>query len=248
MRIFITIAMAVFAMLLSAEACAQESQQYEPMLQDGTVFMYFRYGRIETPEVCGYYTSTVVGDDTIDGIQCKKVVINEYGKTHEEYWREEDGVVYLYTITDTEDGTEWKFVPMMNFNLNKGDSVDNSTYVKKVDYVETLDGVRKRITLHGMATFPLVWIEGIGANNEVAYITAMPLAGTVLHYLVGCYRNDMRIFSYEDFFKESTSAPVIKAETPVENNVIYNLDGNKISEPYPGQVYITDGKKKLKTQ
>lgn len=142
------------------------------------------------PENGMYYTTvTVVGDISVNGIDCKRLMTTAKGSDAVSYSAgyEKDGKVYVLAGNDF----ELKF----DFNVGIGATLfGNATDIETI----TVNGVdRRKITFENGA---FAWIEGIGQAVNNCEPTASEKPVGFQTYTLACNENGTTVFTYDDFF------------------------------------------------
>lgn len=160
------------------------------------------------------------------------------------YISEKDGRLYYSKDLQNIDMT----IPEIDMNLKEGD-VFIGHLVTKVDSICVNGIVRKRIALRtdGILQKTACFVEGIGADNDsYRALSKLPEWETgIPNYLMEVRDASGKvIFTQRDFTAPSYGAGVGQInDDETRSETIYDLKGNAVSSPEPGEIYIKRGKK-----
>ena len=195
---------------------------------------------------------TIVGDTIVGGLNCKKAIsvqlVGGYVIQNTELYLERDNVIY--SVYRNEDGNLDSII-LMDFNLKKGEQItwgDKSRrfYVLDEDTI-TVNGISRRRMIMGYPPDREItrWVEGIGESIETITI----LFPSEIYYARSTFDeftiNDKVIFTYDDFFKDSSAGLAAPVTLPSNDDRIYNLKGQRIASPQKGEIIIRNGKKSI---
>lgn len=142
-------------------------------------------------------------------------------------------------------------IPLIDMTPRPGEDITTYTYnytgaetlgkltPKRIDNINARGVERKRITISD--TDNIYWVEGIGSSTLDFWATEMtrPSRG-IVYTFKGCYDGDECIFTAEDFTLPAAaigdiSDDAVAADRP---EVIYDLQGRRVTAPRPGELYI----------
>lgn len=240
----------IFLMLsvlcLSLPSLAEDT--YKPLLTDGKVWKYAIVNAANREDTVGYCTASVCGDTIVGERVCRKICVSDDSHTTPNRYiaaYEENEKVYRIK----EDGTDYL---LFDFGLKKGNDV-NAGYVLDEDLITVNGQSRKRLMIDpgidDLTSESDYWIyylvEGIGVNKD-EFIKLGITTGDEYCCLLSCFENNVCVFTKEDFTQTPTGiVPVNRIRQ--QNKSLYNIQGNKITSPQIGEIYISAGKKYLKS-
>lgn len=249
--------------LLCSVIGAMAQTEYKKMLVDGRRWEAYN---------CNYENGirlryTVVGDTVVKGITAKKIQSEdlEAGEIAPDYRivYEKNGMTYLWY----KEG----FVPLMNFNVDLGESIDliypngelrGGLYLlpEDISYYKIENVVRKDILLITGGTIARLstndWIEGIGCRLKEGFITQFDYESNMDRFwgfsaISHCYQGDKCLYDVQQagFYEKvndlsSLDGPVV-ATDGVEDDIVYDLMGKRVYDPKPGRIYITSSGKRF---
>lgn len=179
------------------------------------------------------------GDTIVGGYACKILVHTSNEYTWKSVLLEEDRIIYRYDESTNE------FLPLMDFNLHKGDKVGDWGFVLSEDSVEAKSINYRRLAIGYEAAEPLAyWVEGIGASKD-NWITLFDTHIGEYSYMQECCENGKCIFSASDFIKDGISGITSPKVDSLKENTLYDLQGRKRSYLRKGD-FIQNGKKYMK--
>ncbi|MDE6379440.1 MAG: hypothetical protein K2L11_03135, partial [Muribaculaceae bacterium] len=150
---------------------------------------------------------------------------------------EEDGVVWVFSWEDK------KYIPMVDFNLEVGDSLFNGwTVAWKERFV--IEGIERYVLAIQNSAFRIVdyWVEGIGAVGDT-YVTPLIVPTCYIwSRIIECKIGDRCLLQYDKMDSYLSDVRALKADRE-DDAPIYDMLGRRISTPAPGQLYIQGGKK-----
>lgn len=177
------------------------------------------------------------GDTIVSDHNCKILVHTNSEYTWKSILWEDDKTIYKY------DESTKTFLPLMNFNLRKGDKVGKWGHVLSEDNVEVNNIVYRRLAIGYEGEVPLAyWVEGIGASKDY-WITLFETHIGEYSYMQECCENGKCIFSVADFSKEETSGITMSQVVHPKDDSLYDLQGRKRSNIIKGKMFIQNGKK-----
>lgn len=212
------------------------------------------------------FSCTVVGDETIDGRVCKKVVYeNLTNDLPEGVSGTDSGVYYLFDNGGTILCHGSADYMLLDFNLRKGDrfgihSVDSEELdglykrvVKADDRIKVKGRSYRRLTIadeNGNITD--YWVEGIGSANSdyMSQSFVKPTNGIVESEpkLMSVRNGDGEvIFEYSDFATTNTIAgldeDIISNDSSAKSGRMFDVFGRELRSVPDSGIYIIDGKK-----
>lgn len=247
------IMMSYFALLIAEQP--YDNGGYLPILVDGRLWTYgdSMAGHSKYPIIHQWSYCKIEKDSIFDGRIWKKIIgwssIIPESLTFTSYNHEGDGVIYF--SGKDENGKryfseDFKYIDM---NLKVGDDFGIGEVIK-VDSINVRGVVRKRISMNSCRPTEqeAFFVEGIGASSD-AYIDLGPgdhsETGYIRYLLSVTDENGNVIFTQEDFRAPSYSeSGIVGVEDDAQNDDrIYDLYGQPVSNPLPGSIYICRGKK-----
>lgn len=187
--------------------------------------------------------TVIVGADTIVDNKVCKILISSFDNKEEPDRKsvvyEEDGKVYMYGSVYGE-----VFFLIMDFNMKKGDK-----YYQYEDEYRTItdtgtivvNGVERR---YWVVDNKGLWVEGIGYNNDFAWLAPVVSHCGIYDYMEACYDNGELMFSKSDFDNIVTGINSLKADRDTDHSGrIYNLSGEQVNGMEGGGIYIKNGRK-----
>lgn len=232
-----------------------ENEQYLPIMVDGRLWTYgdSMAGHSKYPIIHQWYYSKIEKDTVYDGKRWKKIIkwsnVRPEELIYTNYYHEEAGVVYFSGWDEADKpffSNEYKRIDM---NLKVGDDFGIGEVIK-VDSINVRGVVRKRISMNSCRPTEqeAFFVEGIGASSN-AYVDLGPgdhsETGYIRYLLSVTDENGNVIFTQEDFRAPSYSeSGIVGVEDDAQNDDrIYDLYGQPVSNPLPGSIYIRRGKK-----
>lgn len=241
------------ACALSALGCHAE---YLPFLEVGKWWAVVE--RDHNGNALNYWKVAVASTEMINGRECFNVIsrriypdINEDGEREwigvktpfnllQKTYYEDNGTIY--EMGYVKDQEEPVFVQLFMLDMSGLDRV----YMTTVE----VDGVERNAAY---LEYRDAWlIEGIGASTNF-WGTTIPISSHLVVHTVDMleyYKDGRLIFTQEDFENlippTSDNIEEIPDQTPQEDMPLMNLQGKRVTEPHPGEIYITGGKKVLK--
>lgn len=228
--------------------CAQTaSADHTAMFPDGKSWTNIRWGGDWEYDRSRY---TITGDTIVGGMKCKKAIsvqlVGEYVFQNTELYLERNNVIY--SVYTDEHGNLDSII-LMDFNLKKGEQItwgekSRRFYVLDEDTI-TVNGISRRRMIMGYPPDREItrWVEGIGESNE----TITRLFPSEIYYARSTFDeftlDGEVIFTYDDFFKDSSAGLVSPVSLPPTDDGIYNLNGQRTTAPRKGEIVIKNGKK-----
>lgn len=217
-----------------------DTNTYKPLLTDGKSWKWETHHEMWNKDT--YATITVCGDSIVGGKKCKKLLFGDISD-EDSYYKvayEDDGAVYTYYDN--------KFVKVLDFNMQIGDVTDGGHY-KVVDKdVVDLEGetVRRiKLQLNDWSDKYIVWTEGVGPNTNY-YYTALAIVDGTSQRMIECRDNGKLIYSADDFMQGwGTNGIAAPAVGKASHGTTYDLSGRATTTTKRGEVYISDGKKRV---
>lgn len=233
--------MVFVSMLLSLSAFAQEQTESKPFFTDGKCWLYWHHPTIDESY---YFTLTVVGDTVVEGKDAKILLrdnlydgISGLPRTSKEVYLEENGKIFMYSPE-----SEQKFLPLFDFNVRKGDKVNDRLVVEDVFTPDYL-GQPTRFIWFGGTSY---WIEGIGANNNLIMMydnEGLFPTGGIGSQLLQCFDNGRIIFDSEDIkIVYQRLAGVNDIQMRPDSDTVYDLYGRRVQSPEKGKIYVKGAK------
>lgn len=236
---------------LGMSLCANAQKTYLPILEIGKRWTYINYavsGELHQPAVPwsweaismaeenGHQIFTLLYEDSVpDDSEIKyEGMKNEY---------EEDGVLWSYSYEECE------YMPMIDFNLEVGDIVDDWYEIiwKAPAIIEGVERCVIALQIPG-TTKVNYWIEGIGAIDDI-YISPviMPIGERI--YMTECRMGYTCLFDINHLDDYLADVNISEIKSPMNKKeweaVFYDILGRRIAEPASGQFYIRNGKKHI---
>lgn len=245
--------------MLSAIGRMAAQGNANPILSEGKVWIYnARYSG--DSDFLVYFT--VVGTEEIDGMTCYRIdktpdILQLSGDSF--LLHEENGKLSVRYV-DQDGNASW--FPLIDFSLGVNDEreigiVDleggyephSGTSLKVTgDHKIVVNGVGRRKM--NLSEIPwdtgTVWVEGIGAAYFEGLLTWFkypePDNGIFLKGFKECQLNGKTIFTRADFGDlnsvKGITDTTVDAEAP-----IYDIMGRRVTDLFPGSIYIRDGRK-----
>lgn len=168
---------------------------YDEMLTDGTIWECLEVGT-EQPDLKNIYTIQVKGDTIVGNRRCKQIYSPEYDIQKTLF--EEGRKVYVVN----EDGNP---KVLLDFNLQKGDRLDETTIVVDVWNQENLGHRYRTITIDmgfdcasyfAGDTTPWAYdlIEGIGVSKDQYLMQCFINQENTFSYLMRCWKDDTLVY------------------------------------------------------
>ena len=245
-RLFLTVTVFLSAFFM-VEGLAAQKKSYLPILEIGKEWTYNVYGKYlhHPAEPWGMKATEIVEEDGhqvfvryhtgIDFDSIRPEVQCMY--TSKEY--EEDGVLWWYSYEHQ------MYVPMVDFNLEVGDVVDDWCEVvwKGPVVIEGIERCLIALQPYGASMgYYAYWCEGIGAIDDI-YMTSLPAHIGESVRMTECWQGDTCLFRYDDMENYISEVRSIIGENP--DAPLYDLYGRRIVAPVPGQLYIRNGRKHI---
>ncbi len=225
--------------------------------QDGMTIKYDGYmaGIMnDEPFDCRY---EIVGDTVAFHVPSKKVEFYKRGrKLYTCALFDINGQVYYTGYHGVK-----SFKPFVVYDLQIGDASymwDPPIVVTDIFEIEIDGSMRKVIKFSdeeetGNLAFYGYWVEGVGPHWGHGFFYS--LFGYDWMYLKGLYRDGECLFSYDSLYRTDGIGSIpskdtesgIYEESDVTDTPFYNLQGQRIARPVPGQPYIRNGKKYMGT-
>ena len=212
-----------------------KGEAYKPILEIGKSWVYQRYffpdSTMKHPKP--FFKATVESKSIEDGKEIFKVLITDEYDFEPDYALayEENGILYYFSTEHME------YVPMMDFNLEVGETIlEGRRKIIKKEY-EMIEGTSRCVITFQNGH---IWIEGIGSPYNLS-ITEMPIALSLRSKIIQCSMGDKVIFK-DDNLNAYLSVPYIPREYS-KDDAIYDLDGNYVDNPQKGHIYIQNSKK-----
>ena len=236
-----------FALLCISTVGAKE---YKPMLTDGKLWKWVEENIMQGNHI---YSIAVYGDTIVRGQTCKRIyfrpedfnpsdVSSLSGDCLAAY--EEDGCVYVDDILFQNQG---KFVKMLDFNMQVGETLFGYIKVANEDYKEINGDRVRRIKFRNSYKDVSVWVEGIGpCNNYYSTPLPVPTNGYMGDRMLECYDNGKLIYTADDFLKGwDTNGIALPTAEKTAGGTTYDISGKPTNAPHKGEIYIKDGKKQV---
>lgn len=240
------------------------------MGQNGDYFMFtdgrnWRYEYLEPDEqkqgggkkgYIKYDFVLKVGDDAVfDGHQCKEILSDGIdGMSLYAYGYEEGGCVILYALASIPaffaPFPTGQWVTLYDFNVQKDSHCQMGAFccdnmiVNEIGLMEDANH-RKRRYMSLSDAKNMAWpkryaVEGIGSSFGLFEFTNSITDGSGSRF-VGCYDDDVCIFSAEDF--NSLSLGIHAVQTLMRNYAVFDLQGRRLNAKPSKGLYIQNGKK-----
>lgn len=245
-------------MLMAAVLCQMTATAAEPVLKDGKAWITEDFYTFDAPATRPQTRYEVAGDTIVSGRDCKKVVmtgLNTDIPSMTFAWYEEDGRGYCHDFN-----ASGEFVLMYDLSAQAGEKVGNAGLVLDT-FTMTLSGIERRVVKveHGAVenTHTVIyndyWIEGVGPVNGRLAADQIRVTSGSYYYggtkVLKCYDGERLIFDRDEFdraLKEVTAIDGIALDCEDgADDAIYDLNGIRVSDPEPGKIYISKGKKLL---
>lgn len=198
------------------------------------------------------YTIEVIKDTIVDNKICKVMLRAADGETDKIVGYEDNGMIY-YVYSALNNPQQNFFLPYMNFNANKGETLQKYSFVDEVYTLEPNGGItvteedvvngRKVITLSNGAQ----WVEGIGASlgenhwlTDIYYAIPTGPGAWIIDRdeMLECRQDGELIWSSSDFADIK-----IVAFRKDAKSIIFDLQGRRVVKPIEGHCYIRSNKK-----
>ena len=235
------------AFLMPSDAFA--SKTYLPILEVGKKWTYINYavsGELNKPAVPWTWEAIDMTEE--DGHQVFTLLYEDtesddsstgYEFTKNEY--EADGV--LWYLSEEYGG----YVPMIDFNMEVGDTIDGYEEVIWKGPV-VIEGVERCVIVLQIPGREDVyyWIEGIGSVDDVS-ITPMPMVTGERTRMTECWMGGTCLFDINrmDEYMDPYVSEIRQMVGTAEDAPLYDILGRRITIPAPGQLYIQGGKKHI---
>ncbi|MDE5849600.1 MAG: hypothetical protein K2H38_05620 [Muribaculaceae bacterium] len=240
----------VYVSALIMADTAYASKTYLPTLEIGKKWTYINYavsGELHQPAVPWTWETISMTDE--DGLHIFTLLYDDavpddseikYESTKNEY--EKDGVLWSYSYEECE------YMPMVDYNLEVGDMVDDWYEVIWKGPVIIEDVERCVIALRIPGAIKVnYWIEGIGAIDDI-YLSPVVMHIGERSRMTECRMGDKCLFDYsrmDEYMSGIDLSGVKPLSDDEESAPIYDILGRRITEPTPGQLYIQSGKKHI---
>lgn len=225
-------------MLIISQSILAEGKSHK-LLVNGRTWNYMSY---YYPKHSGEVPDTVYGSMTIDGPyefdgrQCYKLS-NVSLEEAINFFYEQDGKVYFYDIIVKNHKYYYEWKLDFNFNLNAGEDgvISVDTILVNNEYYRRLNFSRD------------VWIEGIGSLESALLSSWGEVPGTFIgSEVISVYDGDKCIFTTDNFRQPAVSTTGLQdLKSQHKTEVVYDLQGRRLSTIPPKGVYIQNGKKIL---
>ena len=241
-----------FLCLLSAVTASAQEKVYEPLLEDGKVWVYeHHYVDINFNFLACESRDWIEGDTVIDGRSLYKMYSIDYyeedARPTVSYWYEEGGKVYNYNFV------QGKSYLVYDFMLSKGDALppDLPGYigipecrVEEVDTICIRGHYRRRLSL-SYHYEGRCWVEGVGTPGRVYESLGHLVSDGKRYYLKSCYVGNSCIFEEGDFEAESCGTLGVRQHDAASGETvrIHDLSGRRLITPPSHGVYIRGGRK-----
>lgn len=191
----------------------------------------------------------VEGPEEFEHIMCKKVSYRLEDRDSEETGLvcSHDGIMY-------ERGYMGMLMPRFDFRLEVGEralpNVPDSEVVA-VDDIEVKGYIRRRLTFKGLTNDSQwkYWVQGIGANSGNDMLPREEMEDLSEIYYPGsfvrCEENGKIVFSAEDFQTPPAGVRSVNVNDEDESELVYQLNGTRVSTLRPGAIMIKSGRKYL---
>ena len=242
----------IFLCLLSAVTAIAQEKVYEPLLEDGKVWVYeHHYVDINFNFLTCESRDWIEGDTVIYGRSLYKMYSIDYyeedARPTVSYWYEEGGKVYNYNYV------QGKSYLVYDFTLSKGDALppDLPGYigipecqVEEVDTICVHGHYRRRLSL-SYHYEGRCWVEGVGTPGRVYESLGHLVSDGKRYYLKSCYVGDSCIFVEDDFEAESCGTLGVRQHDAASGETvrIHDLSGRRLITPPLHGVYIRGGRK-----
>ncbi len=225
-------------------------QAYLPVLTEGRMWKLsytYRNSRHDIPDA--YMTITVDGDSIVDGKICKKLLVD--------YRNLAEAVYPKYIVAYESNGRVYRIDKdgenhlVMDISFHIGDVFDDINVVLKEDYI-VINGIRRKLLMidsgidHANGEYIYYMVEGIGLSKDEFVNMGLIDENIYFHRLIACYDNGRRIFSAADFPNEGTNGLTTFQVVSQKDNTLYDLQGRKRSDIMKGEIFIQNGKKRIK--
>lgn len=223
----------------------EEAYQYLPLFEEGKRWVVETCVNYDTKKEYYFYNVYCASEEIIDGEQIFTLIsINEKDDTESQTYllKERDRKIYIW------DDSYNNWLISLDFNAKKGELTDHNKELSNMGcYVcdegfTSMNGYVRRWLFINDLTY---WIEGIGSPTFAHMSNGpLPTCGGVpfkTGRIVECYKNDVLLFSYDDY-KRLSSLSDVKNPNITESK-IFDLYGREVKTVLPGSVYIRNGKK-----
>lgn len=263
-------AIALMCGITATSAYAEQAEEgaYMPMFGEGRGWFTIEYYNFQAgPNVQKSDFARITKEINVGGIdcwQCNQLHVTDTWFTYNDSYEcfEKDRAVYY--IGENEDGSVFPY-KVMDFNLKAGDRIDWGDYyefnagienaiheymmVLSEDSIMVRDRKYRRLIIgYESGQEVMRWVEGVGSNFDAEMAlypsdTAWPTIASVYF----TFHHDYIYFTFEDFYAEPITTSSLKSvKAPVwKEDVIYNLQGQRITNPRKGEIVIKNGKKRL---
>ena len=240
--------MAFVSVLMMAEA-AYAQKTYLPILEIGKEWTYTNYavnGDLHGPAELWNWKAVDTVEEDGHQVFILKLENSNSGVASEDFrtskYYEGNGVLWYFSLEYIE------YVPMIDFNLEVGDMVDDWYEVIWKGPVD-IEGVERCVIALQVPGGKKVyyWVEGIGDVDDV-YVTPMIAVVGERTRMTECRMGDKCLFDYSrmDEYMSGIDLSGVKSLSGEEESApIYDILGRRITEPVSGQLYIQDGKKHI---
>ena len=222
----------------------------EPFMAEGKVW-YYEHTDTRSTYIYKVYFE---GDTVINGQVCKKLVEERPGYAPYSYCacREDDGKVWIYYSQYA--SQPWQQWLLYDFTCMEGDTLtnvflcpNNTFMVDEVVSIASHGHNRLRYAMKQKETGPAVyWLEGVGGRFN--FYNAV-WGGTVFgasERFHSCELNGAVIAdqsSFGDAALQTAGMEELIKEGKTMQDTFHNLQGQVVSHPIPGHIYIQGGKK-----
>lgn len=235
----------VFASALTMADTLYAQKTYLPILEIGKRWTYTNYavnGELHGPAELWSWEAISMTEEEGHQVFTRLLLDSETDdETRTEY--EEEGVLWTFSYE------EWEYMPMVDFNLEVGDMVDDWYEViwKGPVIIEGVERCVMALRVPGTKKV-YYWIEGIGAIDDV-YLSPVIMPIGERTRMTECWMGDTCLFDYSrmDEYMSGIDLSEVKSLTSQEEAYapLYDILGRRIAEPAPGQLYIQGGKKHI---
>lgn len=234
--------------LLSLSAFAQEQTERKPFFTDGKSWLFWQHWTVAKSQ---YFLLTVVGDTVVEGKDAKILLrdnlytgLSNKPRTSKEVYLEEDGRIYVYYQKNDNSESDGKFLPLFDFNVKKGDKVNDRLVVEDVKTWDDLSyGYPTKIIWFGYDEY---WIEGVGTTSDNILICdndGIRPTGGFGGKLLQCFENGRMLYDSEIKISFPSFGGVEAVTTLPDDGNVYDLNGHRVKSPQKGKIYVKESKK-----